>query len=108
MIPFVVGREHGAEFLEAVAALDIGAVERARRAFWRRPPAALCRRVLCRLAARRDVAAWLRLAELQLYQRAVELLLPDVLRPIPPQLTQVLTITPIVGESMMARYNNIE
>lgn len=82
-------REHGAEFLEAVAALDIIAVERARRAFWRRPPPALCRRALCRLAARRDVAAWLRLAELQLYQRAVELLLPDVLRPIPPQLTQV-------------------
>ncbi|XP_075970951.1 regulatory transcription factor Rfx isoform X2 [Anticarsia gemmatalis] len=81
-------REHGIEFLEAVAALDIGAVERARRAFWRRPPTSLCRRVLCKLTSRRDVAAWLRLAELQLYQRAVELLLPDVLRPIPPQLTQ--------------------
>ncbi|KAF9800534.1 hypothetical protein SFRURICE_005210 [Spodoptera frugiperda] len=83
-------REHGAEFLEAVAALDTGAVERARRAFWRRPARGLCRRDLWRLAARRDVAAWLRTAELQLYQRAVELLLPDVLRPIPPQLTQAI------------------
>lgn len=72
-----------------MAALDTGAVERARRAFWRRPARGLCRRDLWRLAARRDVAAWLRTAELQLYQRAVELLLPDVLRPIPPQLTQV-------------------
>lgn len=77
-----------------MAALDTSAVERARRSFWRRPPPALPRRDLCRLAARRDVAAWLRAAELQLYQRAVELLLPDVLRPIPPQLTQVLTLPP--------------
>ncbi|XP_061709846.1 uncharacterized protein LOC133519772 isoform X2 [Cydia pomonella] len=83
-------REHGVEFLEAVAALDIAAVERSRRNFWRRPPAALCRRVLYRLAARKDVAAWLRRADLELYQRAVELLLPDVLRPIPPQLTQAI------------------
>ncbi|XP_073951785.1 regulatory transcription factor Rfx [Choristoneura fumiferana] len=83
-------RSHGAEFLEAVAALDIGAVERARRNFWRRPPPALCRRVLARLAARKDVAAWLRRADLELYQRAVELLLPDVLRPIPAQLTQAI------------------
>ncbi|XP_063532635.1 transcription factor RFX3 [Cydia strobilella] len=83
-------REHGVEFLEAVAALDIAAVERSRRNFWRRPPPALCRRVLYRLAARKDVAAWLRRADLELYQRAVELLLPDVLRPIPPQLTQAI------------------
>lgn len=83
-------REHGVEFLEAVAALDISAVEQARRAFWRRPPTALCRRALYKLTARRDVAAWLRLAELQLHQRAVELLLPDVLRPIPPNLTQAI------------------
>ncbi|CAH2075598.1 unnamed protein product, partial [Iphiclides podalirius] len=80
-------REHGAEFLAAVAALDVGAVERARRAFWRRP-LALCRRTLLKLFARDDVAHWLRRADLQLHQRAVDLLLPDVLRPIPSQLTQ--------------------
>lgn len=83
-------RQHGVELLEGVAELDVGAVERARRAFWRRTPPALCRRVLGVLCARRDVAAWLRRADLQLYQRAVELLLPDVLRPIPPQLTQAI------------------
>lgn len=82
-------REHGIEFLEAVAALDTSAVERARRNFWKRPPGELCRRALYKLTARRDVAIWLRKAELQLYQRAVDLLLPDVLRPIPSQLTQV-------------------
>ncbi|XP_041976391.1 transcription factor RFX3 isoform X2 [Aricia agestis] len=76
-------RSHGAEFLAAVAALDTSGVERARRGFWRRG-----RRVLWRLAARRDVCAWLRRADLRLYQRAVDLLLPDVLRPIPPALTQ--------------------
>ncbi|CAG4976813.1 unnamed protein product [Colias eurytheme] len=81
-------RDHGVEFLEAVAALDTAAVERARRSFWKRPPAELCRRALHKLAARRDVAVWLRRAELRLHQRAVELLLPDVLRPIPSQLTQ--------------------
>ncbi|XP_068630550.1 transcription factor RFX3 [Battus philenor] len=80
-------REHGSELLSAVAALDVGAVERARRAFWRRP-AALCRRALVRLCARHDVARWLRRADLQLHQCAVDLLLPDVLRPIPPHLTQ--------------------
>ncbi|XP_045493029.1 MHC class II regulatory factor RFX1 [Colias croceus] len=83
-------RDHGVEFLEAVAALDTAAVERARRSFWKRPPAELCRRALLRLAARRDVAVWLRRAELQLHQRAVDLLLPDVLRPIPSQLTQAI------------------
>ncbi|GBP70478.1 Transcription factor RFX3 [Eumeta japonica] len=87
-------RTHGSEFLEAVAALDTAAVERARRAFWRRPAAGLCRRALLRLTARRDVATWLRRAELLLHQRAVELLLPDVLRPIPPHLTQVHSISP--------------
>ncbi|CAF4904623.1 unnamed protein product [Pieris macdunnoughi] len=83
-------REHGIEFLEAVAALDTSAVERARRNFWKRPPGELCRRALYKLATRRDVAVWLRKAELQLYQRAVDLLLPDVLRPIPSQLTQAI------------------
>ncbi|CAH0626849.1 unnamed protein product [Chrysodeixis includens] len=83
-------RAHGAAFLAAVAALDTAGVERARRAFWRRPPAALPRRSLLRLAASRHGAAWLRSADLQLYQRAVDLLLPDVLRPIPPQLTQAI------------------
>ncbi|KAJ0179677.1 hypothetical protein K1T71_004268 [Dendrolimus kikuchii] len=83
-------REHGVEFLEAVAALDTAAVERSRRAFWRRPPADLCRRVLCKLTAKKEVAVWLRNAELALYQTAVELLLPDVLRPIPAQLTQAI------------------
>ncbi|CAG4966674.1 unnamed protein product [Parnassius apollo] len=82
-------RMHGVEFLAAVAGLDTVAVERARRAFWRRP-VALCRRALLRLCARRDVARWLRAAELQLHQRAVDLLLPDVLRPIPPHLTQAI------------------
>jgi hypothetical protein len=79
-----VCRSHGAEFLEAVAALDTGAVERARRVFWRRLPAPARR-----LLARADAAAWLRRADLRLHQAAVDLLLPDVLRPIPPQLTQV-------------------
>ncbi|XP_049866348.1 DNA-binding protein RFX2-like isoform X2 [Pectinophora gossypiella] len=83
-------REHGVEFLEAVAALDTAGVERTRRAFWRRPPPELCRRELCKLTARKEVADWLRKAELELYQKAVELLLPDVLRPIPPQLTQAI------------------
>ncbi|XP_026328577.1 MHC class II regulatory factor RFX1 [Hyposmocoma kahamanoa] len=83
-------RQHGVEFLEAVAALDTAGVERTRRAFWKRPPPDLCKRVLCRLAARKDVADWLKSAELELYQKAVELLLPDVLRPIPPQLTQAI------------------
>lgn len=69
--------------------MDTAGVERTRRAFWKRPPPDLCKRVLCRLAARKDVADWLKNAELELYQKAVELLLPDVLRPIPPQLTQV-------------------
>ncbi|XP_050342812.1 transcription factor RFX3 isoform X2 [Nymphalis io] len=78
-------RQHGVEFLEAVAALDTGAVERSRRAFWRRAG-----RAGLRLAARRDVCAWLRRAELRLHQRAVDLLLPDVLRPIPSQLTQAI------------------
>ncbi|XP_060800947.1 transcription factor RFX3 isoform X2 [Amyelois transitella] len=80
-------RAHGVEFLEAVSALDTGAVERARRAFWR---GGLCRRALARLATRADVANWLRRADLVLYQAAVDLLLPDVLRPIPPQLTQAI------------------
>lgn len=84
-----------------MAALDTGAVERARRAFWRRTPAALCRRALARLASRRDVAAWLRAADMQLYQRAVELLLPDVLRPIPPQLTQVTHNLHVFDGTMM-------
>ncbi|KPJ01640.1 Transcription factor RFX3 [Papilio xuthus] len=80
-------REHGAELLSAVAALDIGGVERARRVFWRRPRA-LCRRLLVRLCARRAVARWLLRADLQLHQAAVDLLLPDVLHPIPSHLTQ--------------------
>ncbi|XP_053603144.1 transcription factor RFX3 isoform X2 [Plodia interpunctella] len=86
-------RAHGVEFLEAVSALDTSAVERARRSFWRRSAAdsgGLCRRTLWRLAARRDVAQWLKNADLQLYQTAVDLLMPDVLRPIPPQLTQAI------------------
>ncbi|XP_039748658.1 transcription factor RFX3 isoform X2 [Pararge aegeria] len=78
-------RQHGIEFLEAVAALDIGAVERCRRAFWRRVG-----RAGARLATRRDVCTWLRRAEMRLHQRAVDLLLPDVLRPIPSQLTQAI------------------
>ncbi|CAK1604565.1 unnamed protein product [Parnassius mnemosyne] len=82
-------RSHGAEFLAAVAGLDTVAVERSRRAFWRRP-VMLCRRALLQLCARRDVARWLRAADLQLHQRAVDLLLPDVLRPIPPHLTQAI------------------
>ncbi|XP_049703153.1 transcription factor RFX3 isoform X2 [Helicoverpa armigera] len=83
-------RDHGAEFLSAVAALDATGVERARRGFWRRPPASLCRRTLARLTSRPDVCTWLRSAELRLHQRAVELLLPDVLRPIPAALTQAI------------------
>ncbi|KAL0840044.1 hypothetical protein ABMA28_015368 [Loxostege sticticalis] len=79
-------RSHGVEFLEAVAALDTSAVERSRRAFWRRLPVPSAKRLL----ARRDVAAWLHSADLRLYQQCVELLLPDVLRPIPPQLTQTI------------------
>ncbi|XP_052738345.1 transcription factor RFX3 [Bicyclus anynana] len=78
-------RQHGVEFLEAVAALDTGAVERCRRAFWRRAG-----RAGARLATRRDVCTWLRRAEMRLHQRAVDLLLPDVLRPIPSQLTQAI------------------
>ncbi|XP_045764717.1 transcription factor RFX3 [Maniola jurtina] len=78
-------RQHGIEFLEAVAALDTGAVERCRRAFWRRAG-----RSGARLATRKDVCTWLRRAEMRLHQRAVDLLLPDVLRPIPSQLTQAI------------------
>lgn len=81
----VVHRQHGVEFLEAVASLDTGAAERSRRWFWRRVG-----RSGARLAGRRDVCTWLRRAELELHQRAVDLLLPDVLRPIPSQLTQVI------------------
>lgn len=98
MCAFRLFSEHGAAFLEAVAALDTGAVERVRRAFWRPDEdgaeggGALCRRTLARLAARRDVAHWLRVADTALYQRAVDMLLPDVLRPIPPALTQVCTL----------------
>ncbi|XP_028177304.1 transcription factor RFX3-like, partial [Ostrinia furnacalis] len=77
---------HGVEFLEAVAALDINAVERSRRAFWRRLPVPSPRKLM----TRRDVAAWLHSADLKLYQQCVEFLLPDVLRPIPPQLTQAI------------------
>ncbi|KAI5643989.1 RFX DNA-binding domain-containing protein [Phthorimaea operculella] len=80
--------QHGIEFLEVVAALDTAGVERTRRAFWRRPPPDLCRKVLFKLASMKEVCDWLKKAELQLYQRAVELLLPDVLKPIPPNLTQ--------------------
>ncbi|XP_063821261.1 transcription factor RFX3 [Ostrinia nubilalis] len=80
-------RSHGVEFLEAVAALDINAVERSRRAFWRRLPVPSPRKLM----TRRDVAAWLHSADLKLYQQCVEFLLPDVLRPIPPQLTQLMT-----------------
>ncbi|XP_026740149.1 DNA-binding protein RFX2 [Trichoplusia ni] len=69
-------RAHGAALLAAVAALDTAAP--------------LGRRALLRLAAERAGRAWLRRADLQLYQRAVDLLLPDVLRPIPPQLTQAI------------------
>lgn len=78
--------QQGIEFLEAVAALDTGAAERCRRAFWRRVG-----RSGARLATRKDVCTWLRRAEMRLHQRAVDLLLPDVLRPIPSQLTQVGT-----------------
>ncbi|CAH2992396.1 unnamed protein product [Chilo suppressalis] len=78
-------RAHGAEFLEAVAALDTGAVERSRRAFWRRMGSGSRR-----LLALRAGAAWLRAADLRLHQQCVDLLLPDVLRPIPPQLTQAI------------------
>ncbi|KAM3961563.1 LOW QUALITY PROTEIN: regulatory transcription factor Rfx [Aphomia sociella] len=83
-------RAYGVEFLEAAASLDAGAAARARRSFWRRARGALGRRALRRLAARRGVARWLRAADLRLHQRAVDMLLPDVLRPIPPQLTQAI------------------
>lgn len=83
-------KQHGVEFLEAVAALDTNAVERARRSFWRKPPPELCRKSLYKLMNKKEIVAWLKQAELALYQKAVELLLPDVLRPIPPQLTQAI------------------
>ncbi|XP_028043390.1 DNA-binding protein RFX2 isoform X3 [Bombyx mandarina] len=103
-------REHGSSFLEAVAALDTSGVERTRRSFWRGAAGgdagALCRRTLLALAARRDVARWLRSADLLLYQRAVDLLLPDVLRPIPPQLTQAIRNFAKTLESALAGASN--
>ncbi|XP_059052358.1 transcription factor RFX3 [Achroia grisella] len=83
-------RSYGAEFLEAAAALEAGAAERARRSFWRRAAASLGRRALRRLASRREFAAWLLRADLRLHQCTVDMLMPDVLRPIPPQLTQAI------------------
>ncbi|XP_048485015.1 transcription factor RFX3 isoform X2 [Plutella xylostella] len=83
-------RTYGVEFLAAVSALDTGAAERARRAFWKRLPAPLSKPTLHALMALPEVIQWLHKADLALHQRAVELLLPDVLRPIPAPQTQAI------------------
>lgn len=97
-------REHCEAFLDAIHQLEFGTVESLWREFWRTPPAAgetaadgdceeeryLSKYKLYALSQCGAVQEFVRRVDYAFYQSMVDVLIPDVLRPIPSTLTQAI------------------
>lgn len=93
-------REHCEAFLDAVLGLEFATIESLWREFWRaqdnnngdecEEEKYLSKAKLFALCALEPVQAFMRQVDMQFYQNLVQVLLPDVLRPIPSSLTQAI------------------
>ncbi|XP_077289879.1 regulatory transcription factor Rfx isoform X2 [Arctopsyche grandis] len=93
-------REHCEAFLDAVLSLELSTVESLWREFWRQnnnndpdeceEEKYLSKTKLYQLCGMTEIQEWVRAVDVAFYQRLVQVLLPDVLRPIPSPLTQAI------------------